>query len=345
MSKGKILVTGGAGYIGSHTVVELVKNDYDVVIVDNLCRSSLKVVNSIRSLVDKNRISFYYCDCVNEPKKLESIFTNELDITGVIHFAAFKCVGESVNEPLMYYHNNLASLLNILMLMSKYNINNLIFSSSCTVYGEPDQSLMPITEELADGFAKSPYGETKVMCEKIIKDTVMASNIKAILLRYFNPIGAHPSIMLGESPISKPNNLLPFVTKTAIGDFDKLTIFGNDYNTNDGTCLRDYIDIVDLADAHVKALDYIDNVDRLDVFNLGTGEPLSVLEIVNKFEQVNNVKVNYDFGPRRDGDVTAIWADCKKANEKLNWYATTPIEETLRNAWEWEKKIHEKRNG
>lgn len=342
MTKGKILVTGGAGYIGSHTTVELVKNGYEVVIVDNLSRSNLQTISDIYSIADKSKIKFYCCDCATEPEKLDNIIANEVNIIGVIHFAAYKCVGESSNNPLMYYHNNLISLLNVLTVIKKYNIEKFVFSSSCTVYGEPDQSLLPITEDLADGYAKSPYGETKVMCEQIIKDVVAHSKMKAILLRYFNPIGAHPSIKLGESPISKPNNLLPFITKTAIGDYKQLTIFGNDYDTPDGTCLRDYIDIVDLANAHVKAFDYIDNVDIhiTDIFNLGTGEPMSVFDIIKLFEKVNQVKVNYEFCPRRDGDVTAIWADCKKANDKLGWYAKVPIEETLRNAWKWEKKIH-----
>lgn len=337
--KKKILVTGGTGYIGSHTVVALQESDYEVVIIDNLSNSNKSVLDNIEKITGKRPI-FYKADLVNL-EDVKQIFEKEQNINGIIHFAAYKAVGESVAEPLKYYQNNLLSLINLLNLMPKYNISNFVFSSSCTVYGQPKK--LPVTENSPILSAESPYGNTKQISEEIIKDTITAKNpIKAIALRYFNPIGAHPSALIGELPLGKPNNLVPFVTQTAAKIREELTIFGKDYSTSDGTCIRDYIHVLDLANAHIKALEYLEKQSQntfYDFFNIGTGQGNSVLEVVKTFEEVNNLKLNYKFGDRRDGDVEKVYADTKKANEVLDWKAKLNLAHALKDAWNWQKNI------
>ena len=338
----KILVTGGAGYIGSHTCVELQQNGYDVAVIDNLSNSSEESLKRVAKITGKE-VPFYKVDILDK-EEMDKVFTKEKP-DAVIHFAAFKAVGESVAKPVMYYKNNLESFLNVLEAASAHGCHNVLFSSSATVYGEPD--VVPVTEDTPRKPATSPYGNTKQMCEDILNDTVRATagtpgEIRGILLRYFNPIGAHPSALIGELPRGVPNNLVPFITQTAIGKRECLSIFGNDYPTPDGTCQRDYIDIVDLARAHVFAVRrMLDGKMEQDyeIFNVGTGRPVSVLELVNAFEKVNGLKLNYKFAPRRAGDVTAIWADPTLANEKLGWKAERSVEETLKSAWDWEKHL------
>ena len=337
----KILVTGGTGYIGSHTVVELQNAGFEVFIVDNLSNSEAKVVDRIEKITGR-RPSFKNTDCV-EYKSLEAIFEENNGFDAIINFAASKAVGESVEKPLMYYENNLMILINLLKLMLKYNSNNLVFSSSCTVYGQPE--ILPVTESAPIQPALSPYGNTKQICEEIIRDTLYANpGLNSVILRYFNPVGAHASAEIGELPNGIPNNLLPFVTQTAMGKRAKLRVFGNDYNTPDGSCIRDYINVVDLAKAHVIAVQrMLENKSKTQVetFNLGTGRGLSVLEIICEFEKVNGVKVPYEIVGRREGDIEQVWADPTYANNELGWKAETSLEDTLRSAWEWQLKLRE----
>lgn len=337
----RILVTGGTGYIGSHTTVELMQQGYDVVIIDNLSNSTSDVLDGIEAIVG-TRPAFEQVDC-NDAQALAQVFTKYTDIQGVIHFAASKAVGESVEQPLMYYRNNLMSLVTLLEQMKAHNVHNIVFSSSCTVYGQPAEEHLPVDETAPIQVALSPYGNTKQINEEIIRDEAHANTqLHATILRYFNPIGAHPSAMIGELPNGVPQNLLPFVTQTAIGLRKELKVFGDDYNTPDGSCIRDYIYVVDLAKAHVKAVERMLNhqaTEQVEVFNLGTGRGLSVLEILNTFMQVTGVNVPYQIVGRREGDIEQVWAKPDKANNVLGWKADTPIEDVLLSAWRWEQKI------
>lgn len=340
--KERILVTGGTGYIGSHTVVELQNNGYEVVIVDNLSNSRADVVDSIEK-ISGIRPAFEEVDCLDY-EGMDAVFTKYPGIKGIIHFAASKAVGESVEKPLKYYRNNLVSLINILELMPKHNVKGIIFSSSCTVYGQPD--ILPVTEAAPIKKAESPYGNTKQINEEIIRDTVASgSPIHAVMLRYFNPIGAHPSALIGELPNGVPQNLIPYLTQTAIGIREKLSVFGDDYDTPDGSCIRDFIYVVDLAKAHVIAMNRIledKQKESVEVFNIGTGRGLSVLELINAFEKSTGVKLNYQIVGRRAGDIVKVWADPTLANTELGWKADTPIEDTLRSAWNWQLHLREK---
>lgn len=334
----KILITGGAGYIGSHTTVELVNSGFEPIILDDLSNSNENVLDRLEEITGK-KFPFYKGDC-SDINLLEKI-SQEHHITGVIHFAAFKAVGESTRLPLKYYQNNVGSLLVLLEFMKNKSIKDLVFSSSCTVYGQADQ--LPVTESTPRKDAESPYANTKKICEDILVDFVASqAGIRVISLRYFNPIGAHPSSKIGELPSGVPSNLIPFVTQTAAGIRDKVTIFGDDYDTPDGTCIRDYIHVVDLADAHVKALGYLEKqeIDFYDVFNVGTGNGNTVLEVVQTFERVNALKLNYEIGPRRPGDVVKIWADTHKINKILGWTPKFTLEDSLRDSWNWEKTLH-----
>lgn len=334
----KILVTGGLGFIGSHTVVELQQQGYEVVIVDDLSNSSMEVLDGIEGIT-KVRPSFVELD-LRDGAGVSKLFTDYKDITGVIHFAASKAVGESVEKPLMYYENNIVPLLNLLKELDNKEKNHFIFSSSCTVYGQA--AVMPITEQAPVQKALSPYGNTKQIGEDIITDVTRVSNISAVLLRYFNPIGAHASTLIGELPNGVPQNLIPFITQTAIGLRQELSVFGDDYDTPDGTCIRDYIHVVDLAKAHVAALDRLikqENVDKVEVFNVGTGKGSSVMEIIRAFEKVSGVKLPYKIVARREGDITQAYASTTKANEVLGWKAELPLEEALDSAWKWEQKV------
>ena len=334
----KILVTGGAGFIGSHTVVELQNAGYEPIIVDSLFNASADVIDNIAKITGK-KPDFEKVDCC-DMAAMDGVFKKFENIEAIIHFAAYKAVGESTKKPREYYRNNLVSLLNILDLMPKYGVKGIVFSSSCTVYGQPKQ--VPVNENSPILPANCPYGNTKQICEEIIRDTVAAGvPIKSILLRYFNPIGAHPSSLIGELPIGVPLNLVPYITQTAIGIREQLSVFGNDYNTRDGSCIRDYIDVVDLAKAHVIAITRIleKDTDSVEVFNLGNGNGVSVLELVHLFEEVTEMKLNYVIAPRRAGDVEQVYADCTKANEVLGWRAETSLKDTLLNAWNWQKKI------
>ena len=337
----RILVTGGTGYIGSHTVVELVQQGYDVVIVDNLSNSDKNMLDGIAAIIGKQP-EFHQVDC-NDAAALSSVMDAYPDIEAVIHFAASKAVGESVEQPLMYYRNNLMSLVTLLEQMKAHNVHNIVFSSSCTVYGQPSAEHLPVDETAPIQTALSPYGNTKQINEEIIRDEAHADkSLQATILRYFNPIGAHPSAMIGELPNGVPQNLLPFVTQTAIGLRKELKVFGNDYNTPDGSCIRDYIYVVDLAKAHVKAVERMLSgtaLDQVEVFNLGTGRGLSVLEILNTFMQVTGVDVPYQIVGRREGDIEQVWAKPDKANNVLGWKADTPIEQVLQSAWKWEQKL------
>jgi UDP-glucose 4-epimerase len=340
--KGKILVTGGAGFIGSHTTVELQNAGYEVIIIDNLSNSNIDVLDGIEHITGV-RPTFVEGDCC-DMATMRQLFVNNPGIEGVIDFAASKAVGESIFKPILYYRNNLNILLNILDLMPEFNVKGIVFSSSCTVYGEPDVN--PITEDAPIKKATSPYGATKQISEDIISDVVRSgSPIKAILLRYFNPIGAHPSGEIGELPNGTPQNLIPYLTQTAIGIRKELSIFGDDYDTPDGSCIRDFINVVDLAKAHVKALDrMIENKsdNKLEIFNIGTGKGLSVIELLNAFEKATGVKVPHKIVGRREGDIVKIWADPKRANNILGWKAETSIEDTMRSAWNWQKKLRER---
>lgn len=338
MKKSCVLVSGGAGYIGSHTSVELINAGYDVVIVDNLSNSDLNAVEGVRKItgVDIPFVEVNCCDRAAFRKVFE-----QYEFDSVIHFAASKAVGESVQKPLEYYGNNLTSFMNVIGLMREFGRRNIVFSSSCTVYGEPEKQ--PVTEQTPRKPATSPYGNTKQMCEDILRDSLAAyPGMKGIALRYFNPIGAHPSALIGELPRGVPQNLVPYITQTAAGLRECLSIFGDDYDTPDGTCLRDYIDVVDLAKAHVAAVDRMTQrrmKEAYEIFNIGTGTPVSVLELVKGFERANGLTLNYKIVGRRAGDVKAVWADTQRANKELGWKAERPLEETLRSAWAWEKHV------
>lgn len=336
--KGTVLVSGGAGFIGSHTTVELIQAGYDVVMIDNFSNSDHGAVEGVEAILGQ-KVTFEQIDTCDKAA-LRGVFERH-EFDTVIHFAAFKAVGESVAEPLKYYQNNLVSYMNILEMMKEFNRPNVLFSSSATVYG--DAQVLPVTEETPRQPATSPYGQTKQMAEDILNDCCKAyPGMWGIALRYFNPIGAHPSALIGELPRGVPANLVPFITQTAAGIRECLSVFGNDYNTEDGTCLRDYIDIVDLAKAHVAAVDRMVNGKmeaKYEIFNVGTGRPVSVLELVERFQKANNLKLNYKIVGRRDGDVPAVWADTELANRKLGWKAERDLDDTLRSAWAWEKHI------
>ena len=344
----RVLVSGGAGYIGSHVTVELIGAGYEVVVADNMSNCDMTCFEGVKKITGRDDIPFERIDCC-DAAAVDRLFS-DYKIDAVIHFAAYKAVGESVAQPIMYYRNNLVSFLNILESAKNHGGCNVLFSSSATVYGEAED--LPVTEQTPRLPATSPYGNTKQICEDILRDVVKATadydgsqeqgSVKGIALRYFNPIGAHPSALIGELPRGVPNNLVPFITQTAIGKRECLSIFGNDYPTEDGTCLRDYIDVVDLAKAHVAAVSrMLDEKmkDGYEIFNIGTGRPVSVYELVTAFEKVNGVKLNYKFAPRRPGDVVAIWADTSLANDELGWEATRSVEDTLASAWAWEKHL------
>jgi UDP-glucose 4-epimerase len=337
--KSTILVTGGAGYIGSHTVVELQQAGFEVVIIDNLSNSSADTIDRIYQITGQ-KPHFEKIDCL-EYNALEEVFKKYPKIEAVIHFAANKAVGESTEKPLLYYRNNLGSLLNVIEIMLSHKVQNLVFSSSCTVYGEPDS--LPVVESASIQPAKSPYGNTKQICEEIIRDTINSGAcLKSVLLRYFNPIGAHPSSKIGELPNGVPQNLVPFITQTAVGIQKELKVFGNDYDTPDGTCIRDYISVVDLAKAHVAAIQFLlkdSQNNLLELFNIGTGKGLSVLELITIFEKVTGIKLPYILVGRRSGDISKVWANPTKANKILNWKAEESIDATLLSAWKWEQKI------
>ncbi|ERK39503.1 UDP-glucose 4-epimerase GalE [Segatella baroniae F0067] len=340
--KETILVTGGTGFIGSHTTVELIEAGYQVVIVDNLSNSKIEVLDGIEKITGV-RPAFEKVD-LKDRQATENVFKKYPEISGIIHFAASKAVGESVEKPLLYYRNNVVSLVNLLELMPKYQVGGLIFSSSCTVYGQPKPENLPVTEDAPHQKAVSPYGNTKEINEQIIFDYIHSNApIKSVILRYFNPIGAHPSALIGELPNGVPNNLIPFVTQTAMGIRKELTVFGNDYDTPDGTCIRDYIYVVDLAKAHVAAMARVLEKDSesLDYFNIGTGRGNSTKEIIETFEAATGVKLNWKYGPRREGDIEKIWGDCTKANKVLGWKADTPLGDVLASAWKWQKKLRE----
>lgn len=340
--KQTILVTGGTGFIGSHTTVELIEAGYDVVIVDNLSNSKIEVLDGIEKITGV-RPAFEQVD-LRDKDATENVFKKHPGINGIIHFAASKAVGESVEKPLLYYRNNIVSLVNLLELMPQYDVKGIIFSSSCTVYGQPSKENLPVTELAPIQKALSPYGNTKQINEEIIHDYIHSgAKVKSIILRYFNPIGAHPSALIGELPNGVPMNLIPFVTQTAIGVRKELKIFGNDYNTPDGTCIRDYIYVVDLAKAHVKAMQRVldQETEPIEVFNIGTGKGVSTLEVVEGFEKATGVKVNWSFAPRREGDIEKVWGNVDKANKVLGWKAETPLEDVLRSAWKWQLKLRE----
>lgn len=335
----KILVTGGTGYIGSHTVVELIREGFDVVIVDDLSNSQIEVLDGIEKISGK-RPAFHDFDLCNE-SALNTFFEKHHDISGIIHFAASKAVGESVEKPLKYYRNNLFSLVFLLEAMKRLSISNIVFSSSCTVYGQPDK--LPVTEETPFQPAESPYGNTKQVCEEILRDTCKVHpEINAISLRYFNPVGAHESALIGELPRGVPNNLVPFITQTAAGLRDQLKVFGNDYNTSDGSAVRDYIHVVDLAVAHVAAVKRLEEKKQkknYEFFNLGTGKGMTVLEVIRIFEKVNNLKLNYKIVDRRPGDVEKIYADTSLANKELGWQARSTAEEMMLSSWKWQQYV------
>lgn len=340
MSK-KILVTGGTGYIGSHTVVELQQAGYEVVIIDNLSNSNEEVLDGIVNITGKRPI-FFNIDCT-DMNALTPLFS-EHAFDGIIHFAASKAVGESVQKPLLYYRNNLVSLINLLELMPRHNVKGIVFSSSCTVYGEPDSN--PIDENAPIKPAASPYGNSKQINEEIIKDFIHSgADVKSIILRYFNPIGAHPSAEIGELPLGVPQNLVPYITQTGLGIREQLSVFGDDYDTPDGSCIRDFINVVDLAKAHVIAIERMLNDksnDKVEIFNLGTGIGVSVLELINLFEKVSGTSLNYKIVDRREGDIEKIWAQPDKANNVLGWKAEKSIEETMDSAWKWQLRLREK---
>tara|TARA_B100000161_G_scaffold242114_1_gene195068 strand:- start:915 stop:1907 length:993 start_codon:yes stop_codon:yes gene_type:complete len=324
----KVIVTGGAGYIGSHTIIELISSKITPIIIDNLCNSNISNINGIKKITEK-KIKWYNKDCSNK-KDMYNIFENEKNISGVIHFAAYKSVEESIRNPKKYYDNNVGSLEVLLDCMNKYNVNNLVFSSSCTVYGNPD--ILPVDERALFKKAESPYAETKQLCEKILKK----SSINSVSLRYFNPIGAHESGLIGDCSADKPANLVPIICEVAKGVREKLIINGKDYKTIDGTCVRDYINILDLAESHVKALCYLIENKKNNFFNIGTGIGLSVLQVVDAFEKANKIKVNFSTGNRRIGDVEEIYSDNKKAKKILNWEAKRTIKDAMKSAWKWQ---------
>lgn len=340
--KPTILVTGGTGYIGSHTVVELQKAGYPVIIIDNLSNSSRDVLDGIERITGI-RPEFVEADCT-DITALKILFDTYPGIKGIINFAASKAVGESMEKPLLYYRNNLNTLMNLLDMMGRYDVDGIVFSSSCTVYGEPDHN--PVTEQTPIKKATSPYGNTKQISEEIITDTINSgAPFKAVLLRYFNPVGAHPSAEIGELPNGVPQNLVPYLTQTAMGIRKELSVFGDDYNTPDGSCIRDYIDVVDLAKAHVIAIERMledKSQDKIEIFNLGTGNGVSVLGLIAAFEKATGVKVPHKIAPRRAGDIEKVWADPSHANNVLGWKADTPIEDTMRNAWAWQCRLRER---
>lgn len=342
--KKTILVTGGTGFIGSHTTVELQNAGYDVVIVDNLSNSQADVVDGIEKITGI-RPAFEQVDCC-DLSALENVFIKYPAISGIIHFAASKAVGESVQKPLKYYENNILSLVNLLKLMPKYDVKGIIFSSSCTVYGQPDAENLPVTEQAPIKKAESPYGNTKQINEEIIQDYVHSgAKISAIILRYFNPIGSHPTGLIGEMPNGVPANLIPYLTQTAIGIRPSLKVFGDDYNTPDGSCIRDYIYVLDLAKAHVAAMARIvddKNTEPVEIYNVGTGNGVSVLELINTFEKCTGVKLNYEIAPRREGDIEKVWGNVDKANNVLGWKAVHTLEEALSSAWNWQLKLRER---
>ncbi|TAF74888.1 MAG: UDP-glucose 4-epimerase GalE [Bacteroidetes bacterium] len=335
--KNKVVVTGGLGYIGSHTVVALLENGYEPIIIDNLENSSLEVINGIFKITGI-KPSLHIIDC-KVYIELETVIKNIEGICGIIHFAAYKSVNESIEKSYAYYENNILSLINVIKIADKYAIENIVFSSSCTVYGNPLEQ--PVTENMPFGEITNPYGKSKMMCEEILKDFYISSaKHKVISLRYFNPIGAHTTGLIGELPNGIPNNLLPYITKVASGKLAKLKVFGNDYNTKDGTCMRDFIHVCDLADAHISALNYANSKENknYDVFNIGTGIPTSVLELITTFEKVNNIKIDYEFTKRRAGDIESIYAKTDKAAETLSWKSKRNISQSLKDAWNWELK-------
>jgi UDP-glucose 4-epimerase len=334
----KILVTGGCGYIGTHTIVDLIENGFDVVSIDNLSRSDIRALQAVEKLTGK-AIKNYQVDLCNFDDTY-AVFQEHTDINGIIHFAAYKAVGESCEKPLMYYENNLNSLVNLLKCADEFGIPHIVFSSSCTVYGNPDST--PVTEDFPIKQAESPYGATKQMGEVIVRDFTKSTAASAILLRYFNPVGAHPSAAIGELPIGRPMNLVPAITQTAIGKLPQMTVHGTDYPTRDGSCIRDYIHVCDIASAHTLALQYLldsRNSSDCEVFNLGTGNGISVLEAIHTFEQVSGVKLNYTTGPRRSGDVVATYANNTAAVEKLGWQIKYNLEDMMRTAWAWEQVL------
>ena len=335
----KVFVTGGTGYIGSHTVVELQQSGYEVVIVDDLSNSSIESLDGIEKITGI-RPGFEQIDLTDAPK-VRDFFSRNQDIKAIIHFAASKAVGESVQLPLKYYYNNINSLINVINGMKEFGIPNLVFSSSCTVYGQAD--VLPVTEQTPRKEAESPYGNTKAICEDIMRDTAKVSeNLNLLALRYFNPIGAHPSSNIGELPTGIPNNLIPFLTQTVAGIREQLSVFGDDYNTPDGSAIRDYIDVVDLAKAHVVAIERLlksNNKTNYEYFNIGTGNGVSVLELINAFEKATGEKVNYKIVGRRAGDIEKVWADTSYANNELGWKAEAKLEDTLANAWNFQKKF------
>ncbi len=340
----KILITGGSGYIGSHTIIEILeKTNWEVIAIDNYSNSSEKTYQRIEKITGK-KINYYNID-LTDLLRTEKVFHENKDIIGIIHFAAFKSVPESVEKPLLYYHNNLNSLINILKCQAKFNIPNLIFSSSCSVYGNLDE--LPVTESTTLNKPESPYAFTKQIGEKIVDDFIKVNNkLKAISLRYFNPVGAHKSGLNGELPLSRPNNLVPYITQTAIGKLEKLTVFGGDYKTSDGTCIRDYVHVCDIAAAHVQALQKLisdKNFPNHSIINLGTGVGVSVLEAIHAFEKVSNQKLNYFIGNRRDGDVAAIYANNDLAKKMLNWTPKYDIDEMMLSAWLWEQNLNKEK--
>lgn len=336
----KILVTGGCGYIGAHTIVDLLENGFDVISIDDNSRSTSYLLSGIEKITGK-KVKNYKVD-LKDYNDTRAVFQENEDISGIIHFAAYKAVGESVEQPLMYYENNLFSLINLLKCVDEFEVPHFVFSSSCTVYGSPDK--IPVTEDTPIKKAESPYGATKQMGEEIVQNVVKASAAKAILLRYFNPVGAHPSVQIGELPLGKPANLVPAITQTAIGKLPKMQVFGSDYDTRDGSCVRDYIHVSDIAHAHTLALQYLlegRNKTNCDIFNLGSGNGVTVLEAIAAFEEVSGQKLNYAIGPRRAGDVVAIYANNNYARTTLGWDLKYDLKEMMRTAWEWELKIKE----
>lgn len=336
----KILVTGGCGYIGAHTIVDLIENGYDVVSVDNNSRSTPQLLAGIEKITGK-KVKNYKVDLCSYDDTM-AVFQENRDIVGIIHFAAYKAVGESVEQPLAYYENNLLSLINLLKCAAEFKVEHFVFSSSCTVYGNPDN--IPVTEQTPQKTAESPYGATKQMGERIIEDVARTGAVKSILLRYFNPVGAHPSIAIGELPLGKPANLVPAITQTAIGKLPTMQVFGTDYDTRDGSCIRDFIHVSDIAHAHTLAVNYMlagKNKDSVEVFNLGTGNGVTVLEAIKAFEKVSGVKLNYTLGPRRPGDVIAIYANNDKAVGILGWDIRYNLDDMMKTAWEWELRLRE----
>ena len=333
MNKKNILVTGGAGYIGSHTLVELYNSGYNPIVVDNLSNSSHNNITGAEQII-KSKVDFYKVDCTDF-EQMDKVFKEQKDIDAVIHFAAFKSVEESVRQPNKYFSNNIGSLETLINLMNSHDVNNIIFSSSCTVYGTPE--FLPVNELAPFGKAESPYGETKQLCEKLIED----SEINSISLRYFNPVGSHPTGLIGDCSADKPNNLVPIICEVASGKRESMQIFGNDYNTPDGTCVRDYIHVVDLAKAHVMAVNHILNNTKIKTaYNVGVGKGVSVQEVIDSFQKVNNLKISYNLGPRRAGDVEKIYSDNNKINDELGWFPVMSFESALKSAWNWEKLKH-----